>query len=137
MRRITHWEDAEARALIQWSDFVPEIRGRLTHIPNGGKRGRVEAARLKGMGVRAGYPDFLLDLARGGYHGLRIELKAKRPNDAPVTASQLEWLERLSSAGYACMVARGSMEAQRGIELYLRGNFPPFISAVAKSGQLQ
>jgi hypothetical protein len=125
-------EDAEARALIQWADLHPMIRGRLVHCPNGGKRNRIEAARMKGYGVRAGYPDYLLDLARGGYHGMRIELKAQRPHSAPVTVMQLAWLDYLAREGYACMVARGWVEARAGIEMYLRGSFPRFIFSEAE-----
>lgn len=123
--RRRHREDDEARALIQWADLHPVIRGRLVHVPNGGKRKYVTAAILKALGVRSGYPDYLLDMARGGYHGLRIELKAPRPHNAAVTDSQSEWLEHLAREGYACLVACGWDDARRGIEMYLRGEFPP------------
>jgi hypothetical protein len=122
-----HREDDEARALIQWADLHPVIRGRLVHIPNGGKRSRTTAAIFKALGVRAGYPDYVLDMARGGYHGMRIELKASRPHDSRVTALQTWWLEDLAREGYACMVARGWIEAKAGIEMYLRAAFPPLL----------
>lgn len=123
MRARKHREDDEARALIQWADMHPVIRGRLVHVANGGKRNYVTAAILKALGVRAGYPDYLLDIARGQYHGLRIELKAQRPHDAPVTAYQREWLMTLAREGYACCIARGWDEARAAIEAYEHGQW--------------
>lgn len=42
------------------------------HVPNGGKRSKIEAAILKQMGVTAGIPDFILFWDRRGY---ALELK--------------------------------------------------------------
>ena len=75
-----------------------DLRGFLwMHCPNGGKRGKVEASRLKGQGVKAGFPDICILEARQGYYGLMIELKVgsnvSRPN-------QLEWAEKLTKRGY-------------------------------------
>src|SRR5437870_1942292 len=64
----------EQSALIRWADDpmtrveYPELVG-LMHVPNGGKRTKAVAAKLKATGVRAGYPDLVLDVARGLYHG--------------------------------------------------------------------
>jgi|GEM_PF-5137145 len=43
--------------------------------PNGGRRNKAEAAKLKAMGVRKGIPDLFLPIPRQGYHGLYIETK--------------------------------------------------------------
>ena len=48
-------------------------------------------------GVRPGFPDYLLDLARGGWFGLRFE--AKKTGKKP-TSAQLWWLEALAAEGY-------------------------------------
>jgi hypothetical protein len=43
------------------------------HVPNGGSRHKIEAAKLKGMGTLAGVPDLII-IVDGAVHGL--ELKA-------------------------------------------------------------
>ena len=75
-------------------------------------------AQLKAAGVKAGYPDIGLDVARGGYHGLRIELKTITGR---LRANQREWLDWLTSQGYLAVACHGMEEAQDTIEDYLRG----------------
>lgn len=84
----------------------PELK-RLTHIPNGGKRGKFEAARLKLQGVRAGFPDYMLPVARRDYHGLYFELKK---HDGSMTGEQRLEIEALSADGYlaACCWGDGA-----------------------------
>lgn len=94
----------------------PELK-LLFHIPNGGKRGKCEAARFKAMGVKSGVPDLFLPVARGGYHGLWVELK--RTKDSRVSANQNEWIKALRQQGYSAEVAYGAGEAMELIEGYL------------------
>ena len=75
----------------------------FAHVPNGGLRTSREATALKSQHVSPGYPDYLLDLPRGGYHGLRIELKTPTGRVAP---EQADWLARLTAAGFRCAVIR-------------------------------
>lgn len=63
-----------------WNRF-PQYRRLLFHIPNGGKRTKIEASRLKAMGVLPGVPDLFLALPLGGYHGMFIEIK--KPGQIP------------------------------------------------------
>jgi hypothetical protein len=60
-----------------------------------------------------------LDIPAGGYHGLRIELKAtdKRPS---VSENQKNKLNRLHKAGYCSVLAIGCESAVRLIESYLK-----------------
>ena len=102
-----YWEDQDATALWNWASHHPLLRNYLYHIPNGGKRGRIEAARMKGMGVRAGVSDYHLPLCRRGYYSLWVELKATPPNDAPVSKTQMDWLKKMSFEGHACFVCKG------------------------------
>ena len=50
-------EDVEQISLFRWAAYQrgrwPELE-LMFHIPNGGKRNKAEAARLKEMGVKAG-----------------------------------------------------------------------------------
>lgn len=130
VKRPRHPEDAHQTALFDWAERVrgryPELIN-LMHVPNGGRRGKLEAVRLKRQGVRPGYPDIALDVARGAYHGLRIELKATRADlgrKPQVSPEQRDWLARLEAQGYRAVVCEGWEAASAEIESYLaRGRF--------------
>lgn len=66
-------EADEQIALFEWaalqSGRFPEL-ALLYHVPNGGSRNKIEAARLRAQGVKSGVPDLCLPVARGGNHGL-------------------------------------------------------------------
>lgn len=119
--RTVPTEDEEQIAVMSWAALMegryPELR-LLHHIPNGGKRGKREAAVFKAMGVKAGVPDLFLPCAREEYHGLYVEMKAL---DGRPSKAQLEMLKALSGQGYKCVVCHGADEARRVIEDYLRG----------------
>ena len=114
-------EHDEQVALFHWAKVQegrwPELR--LLHaIPNGGKRHQSVAVKLKAEGVKAGVPDICLPVARGGFHGLYIELKHGK-NDA--TPLQAEWLEGLWAQGYCALLAWEYEGAQSLIVDYLEG----------------
>lgn len=56
---------------------------------------------MRSEGLKSGVPDLCLPVARSGYHGLYIELKAgkNKPTD-----NQLAWLEVLEAQGYKTAV---------------------------------
>lgn len=115
-------EEVEQTCLFRWAAYSlgahPELR--LLHaIPNGGKRSKSEAARMKAAGVKAGVPDMFLPVARGGSHGLYIELK--RIKGGRVSEEQLAWMEELTREGYTCAVCHGWEEARKVIQTYLKG----------------
>jgi hypothetical protein len=88
----------------------------LHAIPNGGKRGKVTAAKMKAEGQLAGVPDLFLPAARRGYHGMYIEMKAgyNRP-----TPSQKEMMDALAESGYYCVVCYSHSVALAHILWYL------------------
>lgn len=116
-------EQEAGRALIQWVDalYDPVTNVRpgqfFVHTPNGGFRDPKEAAIFYGQGVRKGWPDYTLYLARQGYHGLVLELKAD--GGAKPDKEQLDILHRLEQAGYCACVAWGFDDARRAISRYL------------------
>lgn len=110
-------EAEEQRAVVSWC----EARGvPVFHVPNGGYRNKAEAARLKAQGVRAGVPDLCVPMARGGYHGLYIEMK-DAGGKGRVSEHQREWLERLRAEGYCAWVCHGADKAIDLIGRYERG----------------
>lgn len=87
------------------------------HIPNGGYRNPIEAAKFKRMGVQPGIPDICIPLARSGYHGLYIELK--RVGAGSLTEHQKYWRDILIANGYAWFMARGANELINYVQNYL------------------
>lgn len=115
-------EDAEQRTLFEWAALHewkwPELK-LMYHVPNEGKRSAATAMLQKRMGLRAGVPDICLPVARGGYHGMYIELK--RASGGRVQPSQQVWLSALQAQGYRAVVCRGWAEAAAALEEYLGG----------------
>ena len=119
-------EAEEQEALFRWAAWAAKQTPALElmfHVPNGGRRDATEAAHLKRQGVRAGVPDICLPVARGGYHGLFIELKTA---GGRASAEQKAWLGRLRLEDYKAEICVGWMEAVKTICLYL-GIAPPDI----------
>lgn len=112
-------EGNEQEALFRWAAFVrgrfPEI-DLLHHIPNGGSRNSAEAANLKRQGVKAGVPDLCLPVARGGYHGLYIEMKHGKNK---TSENQDAWLAALRRQGFATAVCYGWERAAEVITKYM------------------
>ena len=114
-------EGLEQAALIKELELrLPDVAALIYHVPNGGHRHKLVAIKLKGQGVKAGVPDLVLPMARGGYFGLYLEFKATAPNDAAVSASQHAWIRRLNDQGYLAIVCRGHFDAMEQIRAYLR-----------------
>ena len=120
-KRLLPTEGEEQARLFSWcrmqSRQHPELE-LLFHIPNGGSRNKAEAGRFKAEGVKAGVPDLLLPVPRGGYHGLFIELK--RLDGGRLRTEQKAWLDRLRAQGYRTAVCRGWEEASEALLEYLK-----------------
>ncbi len=113
-------EDQEQEAYFKWlARFYPKLYEHATAVPHGGARHARVGSALKRQGVRAGYPDILIDYPVTPYHGLRIELK--RSDGGRVSEAQQGWIDRLRIAGYCAGVAHGCGEAMRVTESYLSG----------------
>lgn len=105
-------EHQEQVVFVRWLELsLPEMFEMATAVPHGGYRKPVEAALLVSEGVSSGYPDVLIDLPRGSYHGLRVEMKRAGAPPSAVTKEQLAWHERLRRRGYRIEVCRGADEA--------------------------
>lgn len=97
----------------------PSAAKLIYHVPNGGHRHKLVAVKLKEQGVKAGVPDLVLPMARGGYFGLYIEFKATAPHDAAVSPAQDAYLQALTDQGYLAIVCRGHFDAIEAIRAYL------------------
>lgn len=106
-------EDSEQAAV---SRFLSKIGAFHCHVPNGGTRGRVEAARFRRMGVKAGIPDLLIfDVPEGaGFAGVALEMKRRRGGQgrpAAVTAAQRKAIAQFDQCGWETHVAYGAQDA--------------------------
>ncbi len=112
-------EGQEQAALIREIELrYPAVFELIYHVPNGGHRHKAVAAKLKGQGVKAGVPDLVLPMARGGFFGLYIEFKAA-VEPAAVSASQHAYISRLNQQGYLAIVCRGHFDAMEQLRAYL------------------
>ena len=120
-------EDKLQEACVTWFGYqYPEYAPLLWHIPNGGSRNVIEAAKLKRMGVRRGVPDLQLAIPRSVYTspttrslvdcGLFIELKTK---DGRVTPEQKKMHKRLIAQGYKVIVCRSLDDFMIQIQAYI------------------
>jgi hypothetical protein len=116
-------EDREQMELVAWfiRTFGVDAAQVLHHSPNGGKRDVRTAQKLKLMGVRKGFPDLALYLARGGFTGCAVELKPTTPKRKP-TPDQVRWIAHLRSIGWQASVCYGFAEAAEFLQTYMRGD---------------
>jgi hypothetical protein len=93
-------------ACLQWvmleQRSYPLLRW-LVHVPNGGKRPKGEAGKLKAMGTKPGYPDLTLPRPCQRWRGLAIELKSA---DGRVSSDQVAWLNAFHEDGWLTTVCR-------------------------------
>ena len=114
---MRHQEDAEQKALIQWARLEKIVGDHIFAIPNGGKRNKKEAIRLKAQGVKAGVSDLFLPLAHGGHFGLWIEMKSSL---GKLTDTQEEWLLKMEKQGYEIAVCYNWLQARDTIKRYIQ-----------------
>ena len=109
------------QAVIKWSQQRsvcvqwPEL-ALLHHIKNETTGGAAEVAADKAMGVKKGVPDLCLPVARGGFHGMYIEMKTP---SGRVSDAQRWWLLRLTEQGYRVAVCHGYDAAVAELSWYL------------------
>lgn len=103
------------RAAMGAEHVWPELR-LLYAVPNGGHRAKRTAGQLKAEGVKRGVPDYCLPVARGGFHGLYIELKTAT---GAVRPEQRGWLADLHAQGYKAVVCRQWEQAWSVLRDYL------------------
>ena len=121
-------------------DFARWLRRRglaFCHVPNEGKRGRVEAVTLKRMGVSAGVPDFLIfapppiftlgwvrpttprlpttsrTIDGDGFfiRACAVGVEMKRSRGGRLSDAQKAWLSTLEARGWVAFSAAGCAEA--------------------------
>ena len=112
-----HEESQIQRACVRWFNLQHrDLEGLLFAVPNGGRRGKIEAGIMKAEGVYAGVADLLLLVPSGEMHGLAIEMKTEKGQQS---ASQKSWEKKVTARGYGYAVCRGVEEFISLIDGYL------------------
>lgn len=111
------------KAIVSWyNQQYPDghqFHGLLTCHQNGSVNyGKIKGCVMKAMGVRAGIPDLVLYMPRGGYHALFVEVKTK---DGKVSKVQKDYHARLIDQGYAVQSGQGTDHGIIVIKRYILG----------------
>ena len=109
-KTITAPEHIEQVRLVNWfRDNFKEPDYIIFAVPNGGKRGRAEAERLKKEGVKAGVNDLIILT-----HNRVIFLEMKKVN-TETSPKQKEFHKNLEYLGFVNMVGYGATDASEKI----------------------
>jgi len=115
----SHHEDDEQQALFDWALFQPKLDNMFA-IPNGGKRNKREAARLRRQGVKAGVYDIFLPYPTGKYPGLFIEMKRRKVDgSSSISPKQRLFGMDMEKQGYKCVICYGADQAIKVIKEYV------------------
>ena len=89
----------------------------LIAVPNGGKRDKTTAKKMKAEGQLAGVADLILLVPNTNYHALLIELKTPKGRQSQ---SQRAWQMTAERHGYKYVVCRSLDDFITTIKDYLR-----------------
>ncbi|WP_318521231.1 PDDEXK family nuclease [Photobacterium leiognathi] len=84
-------------------------------VPNGGLRAKKTRFTMQAEGQKKGAHDIDVDLARGKYHGMKLEVKTET---GVLSKDQSERLERLNAEGYYCVHGKGFDECWHQLVAY-------------------
>jgi hypothetical protein len=113
---MIHEESKIQQQCIKW--FRLQYPGYILFaIPNGGRRGKIEASIMKGEGVLSGVADLFLAMPSGTYHGLFIEMKTSKGRQSP---TQKDFEKRVLMSGYEYVICRSGEEFIGTINGYLK-----------------
>lgn len=96
-------------------------------IPNGGKRDKIAAGKLKAEGVKPGVPDIFVPITTPKYAGLFIEMKRDKSTGKTkgrvASKTQSPYHDYLKSAQYAVAVCYTWREAVATLKTYMNGEW--------------
>lgn len=95
------------KAVARYLDMALPTDATWFHVPNGGSRNVVEAAKLKAMGTKPGVADCIVI-----YAGQVMAIELKPAKSGALSASQRAWRDRFIKAGGAFATARSLDDIQ-------------------------
>jgi hypothetical protein len=117
---MLHIESITQRSCKRWFNIqYPRLAPLLFAVPNGGRRGKVEARIMKAEGVVAGVADMILLVPRGGFASLCIEFKSDKGRQSPM---QKAWQTAAEDAGNKYVIVRSIEEFIEAVKGYIQSN---------------
>ena len=99
--------------------YMPSIDAITYAVPNGGKRNKLEAVRLKREGVKSGVWDCFLALPMGNYSGFYIEFKY---GYNWLSETQLDFGKAVRD-NYCTSVFYSAKDAFEAVSKYVKGRY--------------
>lgn len=114
-------EDNELKAAYDFIKLFPDVEKHYHHSPNEGKRTPQTGAKLKAMGMKAGFADIFISIPKQGFHGLFIEHKAIHDDGTKgkPTDSQKEFIDNKNAMGYKAVFTYGLDDLIQTLRKYL------------------
>lgn len=120
-KQLSHQESRLQASCVTWFRLqYPEYYYNFYSVPNGVHTSRTQAIILKQEGMVAGVSDLILDVPRGEYHGLRIEMKTHSKGSRQ-RDTQVAFQKAMEKQGYAYVICRSLEEFIGIIKSYLEG----------------
>jgi hypothetical protein len=113
---MNHKESKLQQNCVKWFRYqYPDLV--LFAIPNGGRRGKLEASIMKGEGVLAGVADLFLMCRNESFNGLFIEMKVGKGKQSD---NQIAFEKKALQNGYQYSIARDVESFIEAVESYLK-----------------
>ena len=110
-------EDALQKSCVRWFSYQwAKYTELFFHVPNGGRRNPVEAAKFKAMGVKPGVADLLLLVPNKFYPYMAIELKSKKGR---ASDHQNQFRDAVERVGGKYVLVRSLEEFMGVVNIYL------------------
>ena len=117
-RHNRHEEDDIQEAFFNSARTIfPSLDKRLFSVPNGGRRNKKEAVRLKRQGVTAGVSDIICLVPNDNYPFLCLETKTASGTQSK---EQKQFQREVESAGGLYMIFRSAEEGINILKKYLQ-----------------
>jgi hypothetical protein len=111
LQRAIATEHEEQCLFVQWFTLqFPSVR--FFSVPNGGKRHKLTAVKLKREGASAGVPDLF-------FPAWKLFIEFKRSKGGKLSEAQKGWIEYLESVGYSCITVHGFDDCKQQIATFL------------------
>ena len=111
-------EHGETVALCQRAHYNARSYPELSLLIGIKNEATYRRADLRAEGIKAGVPDLFLPVARGGHHGLFIEMKVARGKPS---VEQLRFAGLVTAQGYQVRFCWGQEQGWQALLSYLAG----------------
>lgn len=115
MFHVKQSEDDICKAIMQFVTLHPQLKRKVIHVPNEGRRSVAYGARLKAMGMLPGVSDFIIFLPRHDFHGACIEVKTI---GGKPTVNQIDFINSVIQDCYFGQFVYGIDDALEVIDWY-------------------